>query len=95
MSKLKDKIKSATVGDWINTGCCVISLCLLIAGFCLPPPGIIDNSVLIAVGELGVFATITRIPDWIKSVKDGKHVKLEKGDMKIEIDSEVNDNNTN
>jgi hypothetical protein len=40
---------------WITLG---VAVSLIIAGFCLPPLEIIDNSVLIAVGELGFFGVI-------------------------------------
>lgn len=34
----------------------IVGVGLLIAGFCVPPIGIIDNSVLIAFGEILTFA---------------------------------------
>ena len=34
----------------------LVGVGLLIAGFCVPPIGIIDNSVLIAFGEILTFA---------------------------------------
>lgn len=34
----------------------LVGVVLLIAGFCVPPIGIIDNSVLIAFGEILTFA---------------------------------------
>ena len=42
--------------------CLTVSICLCIAGFWLPPQGIIDGSVLTAVGELLGFATVAQIP---------------------------------
>jgi len=42
---------------------------LIIAWFCLPPLGIIDNSVLIAVGELGFFGVIAELPSYLESKK--------------------------
>ena len=35
---------------------CIIGAGLLIAGFCVPPLGVIDSSVLVAFGETSTFA---------------------------------------
>lgn len=34
----------------------IVGVGLLIAGFCIPPVGIIDSSVLVAFGEISTFA---------------------------------------
>ena len=34
----------------------IVGVGLLIAGFCVPPVGIIDNSILVAFGEVATFA---------------------------------------
>lgn len=60
-----------------------ISICLLVAGFVLPPLGIIDNSVLIAVSELGFLYLLSQIPNFIKSAKS---TKITKGSTTIEIE---------
>lgn len=36
----------------------IVNICLVIAGFIVEPPGIIDGSVLTAVGELGAFTAL-------------------------------------
>lgn len=51
------------------------------AGFCVPPMGIIDGSVLTAVGILFGFATLAQIPVIIEVAG---YVKMTKGDMTIE-----------
>lgn len=53
---------------WITLG---VAVSLIIAGFCLPTLGIIDNSVLIAVGELGFFGVIAELPSYLESKKFG------------------------
>lgn len=63
----------------------VISLALLIAGFIVPPLGVIDSSVLSAVGLLLMFATLDKLPEAIKA---GKSVKIQKGDFSAEVSSE-------
>ena len=63
-----------TIPFWI---CLIVSISLIVAGFCVPPMGIIDGSVLTAVGILFGFATLAQIPVIID-------VKMTKGDMTIE-----------
>ena len=62
----------------------VLSVVLIVSGFLIPPTGIIDGSVLTAVGELLMFSVIARIPEAIKA---GKSVKIQKGDSSIEIEN--------
>ena len=88
MEKIVERIKRATIGEWINFVCFVVSVTLVIVGFIVPPTGEIDNSVLIAVGELGFFSTITKIPDFIKTLKGGASIEIEKGDTHIKIEGE-------
>ena len=61
--------------------CLIISIGLMIAGFLIPPMGIIDGSVLTAVGILFGFAVVAQIPIIITAAES---VKVVKGDMTIE-----------
>lgn len=63
----------------------VVSIALIVGGFFVPPVGVIDGSVLTAVGELLMFSVIARIPEAIKA---GKSVKIQKGDSSVEISNE-------
>lgn len=54
---------------WITL---TVSIILIVTGFFVPPMGIIDGSVITAVGELLGFGTIGMIPDIIKSAKTAK-----------------------
>lgn len=65
----------------------IISIALIVGGFLLPPTGIIDGSVLTAVGLLLMFAVVAQIPDIIKAVREGKSVKISKGDFSAEVSS--------
>ena len=67
-----------TIPFWI---CLIVSISLIVAGFCVPPMGIIDGSVLTAVGILFGFATLAQIPVIIEVAG---YVKMTKGDMTIE-----------
>ena len=64
-----------------------ISLLLIIGGFLLPPMGIIDGSVLTAVGELLMFGVLAQVPTFIDAAKNGKSVKISKGDFSAEVTS--------
>lgn len=61
-----------------------ISIGLIITGFFLPPTGVIDGSVITAVGELLGFYTISLVPQLLKK---GTSFKVRKGDSEIEIDN--------
>lgn len=63
----------------------VISIALIVGGFLLPPTGIIDGSVLSAVGELLMFGVIAQIPRILDAVRNGKSLKFQKGDSSVEI----------
>ena len=67
-----------TIPFWI---CLIVSIGLIVAGFCVPPMGIIVGSVLTAVGILFGFATLAQIPVIIEVAG---YVKMTKGDMTIE-----------
>lgn len=63
----------------------VLSVLLIVGGFFCPPIGVIDGSVLSAVGLLLMFATIDKIPEAIKA---GRNLKISKGDFSIESSSD-------
>lgn len=65
----------------------VISIALIVGGFFVPPLGIIDGSVLTAVGLLLMFAVIAQIPKIMDAVRSGKSIKLQKGDLELEVSS--------
>lgn len=58
------RVKRESVRIWLGVGLAVFGCLLIIAGVCIPPVGIIDGSVLTAVGEvfglsgasMGIFA---------------------------------------
>ena len=66
----------------------VVSILLIVGGFLVPPVGIIDGSVLTAVGLLLMFSVIEKVPEAIKA---GRNIKLQKGDSSVEISSEKTD----
>ena len=71
------------------TGLCfLISVILLIAGFLLPPMGIIDGSVLTAIGELLLFPVVIYA---FRAIELGMEVKIQKGDTSVEIHKDDGD----
>ena len=67
-----------TIPFWI---CLIVSIGLIVAGSCVPPMGIIDGSVLTAVGILFGFASLAQVPVIIEVAG---YVRMTKGDMTIE-----------
>lgn len=67
--------------------CFIISALLLILGFVLPPTGVIDKSVLTAVGELLVFPTIVY---GVRAIEFGLEIHFRKGDYSIDIERDDN-----
>lgn len=61
--------------------CLIASVIMLTAGFIVPPTGIIDGSVLTAVGELFGFATLATLP----SVIHGRQVELKHGETQLTL----------
>lgn len=81
LEKLEHKCRSC----WIVFAVCLaVSAGLLIAGFLVPPTGIIDGSVLKGVGELMGFATLAVGGH---AITLGYDVKLAKGDTSVEINN--------
>lgn len=62
--------------------CFFVSVGLIIAGFFVPPMGIIDGSVLTAIGELLLFPTLLYA---YRAIELGLSVKFQKGDTSLEI----------
>ena len=65
----------------------LVAIALVIAGFLVPPLGVIDGSVLTAVGEIVFLVTIFFVWD---CVTKGKIAKIKKGDLEASISD--NDN---
>lgn len=65
----------------------IIAVGLIVAGFLVPPTGVIDGSVLTAVGEIVFLVLVFFVWD---CVTKGKIAKIKKGDMEASISD--NDN---
>ena len=60
----------------------IAALILIVAGFIVPPTGQIDNSVLIAVGELNGTLAIGAV---IKAIDKGRSASIKHNDTEVTI----------
>ena len=91
--KSKDKTEQQCCFCRIVTAICfIISVLLIIAGVLLPPMGIIDGSVLTAVGELLLFPVVIY---GFRAIELGMEVKIQKGDTSVEIHKDDGDGDEN
>jgi len=68
--------------------CFFVSVGLIVGGFFVPPMGVIDGSVLTAVGELLLFPTLLY---GFRAVELGMKVKFQKGETSVEIHKDDGD----
>lgn len=80
-NKIMDK-KRKSISFWV---CLIVSVGLFIGGFLVPPIGVIDGSVLKAIGLLLSYSVIDKIPDIVKIIKEVDTARFTKGDMSIEL----------
>ena len=66
-----------------------VSIALIVGGFFVPPLGIIDGSVLTAVGELLMFDVLAQVPKILDAVRNGKSIKVSKGDFSVDVTGET------
>lgn len=71
--------------------CLLVSVVLFIGGFIVPPMGVIDGSVLKAVGMLLGFGALAQAPVLLESLN---RAKFTKGDMIIEVTKDKKQPNT-
>lgn len=76
-------IKNDALGAWVVM---LVSIGLVVTSFFLPPKGQIDPSVLTAIGELGLMATIFfKLPNMISSIKEGTSLTFRHGDREMTV----------
>ncbi len=64
--------------------CLISSLALIIGGFFVPPLGVIDGSVLTAVGEILGFVALNVL---LLGLDKGTDLTVRKGDFEVELDA--------
>jgi uncharacterized Tic20 family protein len=67
-----------------------VAVVLIIVGFFVPPMGIIDGSVIKAVGELFAFAALFEVPHCIIIAKD-KNISIKHNNTEVKIDSDCDE----
>ena len=87
LKKLNQERTDGTRTFWLSRVtfviCFFVSVGLIVGGFFVPPMGVIDGSVLTAVGELLLFPTLLY---GFRAVELGMRVKFQKGEASISID---------
>lgn len=73
---------------WFEPASMLVSIFLLVAGFFMPPQGVIDGSVLMGIGEIiagaAILSFLSNLPEYIKA---GASAKLSKGDLNLELNA--------
>jgi hypothetical protein len=84
--QIKKQATDGTRSFWLSrltfVICFFVSVGLVVGGFFVPPMGVIDGSVLTAVGELLLFPTLLY---GFRAVEMGLKVKFQKGETSVEI----------
>ena len=70
----------------------ITAIALICTGFAMPPTGVIDGSVLTAVGELMGFAALAQVPMFVKK---GTDVTLTHGQTSIQVNNPDKDTEEN
>lgn len=83
---IKQKETDGTRSFWLSRFtfviCFFVSVGLTIGGFFVPPMGVIDGSVLTAIGELLLFPTLLY---GFRALELGYKIKFQKGETSIEM----------
>lgn len=72
------------VNHWAFWTCLIISIGLIIGSFFVPPLGVVDGSVLAAVGELFAFATLATV---IVAIMKGSDVTVSHNNTSITVNT--------
>lgn len=75
------RVSISKLGFWF---CLITSIGLFVAGFYIPPRGVIDGSVLSACGILLGFATLAQLPD----IVSGRHFTMTHGQTSVTLSGE-------
>ena len=87
---MSEVYKSATIKNPAFWVCLSLSIALIVAGFCVPPHGEIDGSVLTACGILFAFATLETVHI---AIKKGVDAKVKHGNTELTVGDLNSDKN--
>ena len=95
---MSETYKSATIKNPAFWVCLTITVGLFVAGFCVPPHGEIDGSILTAGGILFAFATLETVHVALRKGVDAKvkhgQTELTIGDLNKETEETPKDDET-
>lgn len=80
------KLFNLTINNVWFTILSLLSVGLIIFSFFMPPRGVIDPSVMAAVGEIFAFAALGTV---IHGIDHGTTAKVTKGNLTVEIDGKT------
>jgi hypothetical protein len=86
---MSETYKRATIKNPAFWVCLTITIGLFVAGFCVPPHGEIDGSLLTAGGILFAFATLETVH---VALRKGVDAKVKHGQTELTIGDNLNDN---
>lgn len=86
---MSETYKRATIKNPAFWVCLTITVGLFVAGFCVPPHGEIDGSILTAGGILFSFATLETVH---VALRKGVDAKVKHGQTELTIGDNINDN---
>ena len=86
-SNSKNKKRPQPKRNWAFWLTEVVSLVMFVAGFFVPPMGVIDGSVLTGIGLLMGFGTISMLPEIIAAGHSVKQINLP-GHTSIELEND-------
>lgn len=82
MKSKGDGTRTYWLSRWTFVLSFFVSVGLIIGGFFTPPMGVIDGSLLTAIGELLLFPTLLYA---FRALELGYKIKFQKGDASIEV----------
>lgn len=89
---MSETYKRATIKNPAFWVCLTITIGLFVAGFCVPPHGEIDGSILTASSILFAFATLEAVH---VALKKGVDAKVKHGKTELEVGDLNKDKNEN
>ena len=89
---MSETYKRATIKNPAFWVCLSLSIGLIVAGFCMPPHGEIDGSVLTACGILFAFATLETVHH---AIRKGVDAKVKHGKTELTVGDFNKDKNEN
>lgn len=70
--------------NWVFIITLITSIALAVAGFIIPPTGIVDGSVITVIGLLEFYAVIAQIPHLMQR---GSNITISKGNARIDVNN--------